>query len=104
MFYIYHLLEPSSGIVRYVGRCTSPKARLRNHCNEAEKRVSTLKHRWINALLEQSMIPIMVIVAICADPNAARKREQEEYDRHRHTIFNIHAPDAFPAIIKKGNK
>lgn len=47
-FHIYHLVDPITHLVRYVGRCTDPKARLRNHCNEAARRQTTDKHRWNN--------------------------------------------------------
>lgn len=104
MLQIYHLIDPASGIVRYIGRCTNVKARLRNHCNEAARRQTTPKHRWINQLLEQSRMPLLVVVATLSDPFEARKKEQDGFSLHRSTIFNIHSPERFPAIIQKGKQ
>lgn len=105
MFHIYHLVDPTDKTVRYVGRCTDPKARLRNHCNEAARRTSTQKHAWINALLEAGRIPVLVVVARLSDARMARARESEEIERHRKTVFNLHAPERFPDVIrKKGRK
>ena len=104
-FHIYHLIDPISGQVRYIGRCTDPKARLRNHCNEAARRQTTDKHRWINALLQKNRMPLMVIVATSSDPDESRAIESREFNLHKAGLFNIHAPMKFPAVIaKKGNK
>lgn len=104
-FHVYHLIDPKDGVVRYVGRCTDPKARLRNHCNESARRNTTRKHAWINGLLEQNKIPALVVVFTSTSPLISRQRESEEFNRHKETLFNIHDPMRFPAVIaKKGNK
>lgn len=104
-FYIYHLVDPTTRQVRYIGRCSDPKARMRNHCNEATRRQTTEKHRWINGLLAQNRMPIMVVVEVSIDPNESRAIESREFNLHRGTIFNIHDPARFPSVIaKKGKK
>jgi len=104
-FHIYHLIDPHDGTVRYVGRCTDPKARLRNHCNESQRRQTTKKSQWIHALMEKSTLPAMVIVATYTDAKAATIAEHEEILRHKATVFNIHDPFKFPSnIAKKGKK
>jgi len=104
-FHIYHLIDPHDGIVRYVGRCTDPKARLRNHCNESQRRQSTPKTRWIHALMASNTLPAMIVVATYTDACQAQIAEYEEIVRHKATVFNIHDPFKFPTVIaKKGKK
>ena len=104
-FHIYHLIDPHDGSVRYVGRCTDPKARLRNHCNESQRRQTTPKTRWIHALMAANKLPAMIVIATYSDPRAAQIAEHQEILRHRATIYNIHDPFKFPSVIaKKGKK
>jgi len=103
-FHIYHLIDPHDNSVRYVGRCTDPKARLRNHCNESQRRQTTPKTRWIHALMAQSTLPAMVIVATYTDAAAAQIAEHDEILRHKATVFNIHDPFKFPTVIAKKGK
>lgn len=103
-FHVYHLVDPLTRQVRYIGRCTDTKARLRNHCNEAARRQTTGKHAWINGLLQQNRMPILVVVAILEDAEMSRARESEEFNRHKATLFNIHDPAKFPAVIAKKAK
>jgi hypothetical protein len=105
LFHIYHLIDPITHQVRYVGRCTDTKARLRNHCNEAARRQTTEKHRWINALLAAGRVPVLLVVGVYADAVQSRQCESNEFHRHKATLFNVHDPLRFPAVIaKKGKK
>ena len=80
-FHVYHLVDPTDKAVRYVGRCQDPKARLRNHCNEARRRQTTEKHRWINRLIQAGTMPVLVVVGVYADAAESRQREAEEWAR-----------------------
>lgn len=103
-FHIYHLVCPIDNVVRYVGRCSDPKARLRNHCNESQRRQTTPKTRWIHALMAQNKLPAMIIVATYSDPIQAQAAESAEILRHKATVFNIHDPFKFPSTIAKKAK
>jgi len=104
-FHVYHLVDPTDKTIRYVGRCADPKARLRNHFNEARRRQTTDKHRWINALLDAGTMPVLVVVGIYTDAAESRQREADECARHRQTIYNVHDPLRFPLKnFKKGKK
>lgn len=104
-YHIYHLVDPHDNTVRYVGCCSDPKARLRNHCNESKRRQTTKKTRWIHALMAENTLPALVIVATYTDALASKTAEHNEILRHKATIFNIHDPLKFPSIIaKKGKK
>lgn len=103
-FHIYHLIDPTDGVVRYVGRCTDPKARFRNHCHEAKRRSTTRKHAWINGLLEQHKAPVLIVVCVTTCPWLSRQQESAEFMRHQDTVFNTHDPLRFPAIIAKKRK
>lgn len=104
-WHVYHLVCPITKSVRYVGSCADPKARFRNHCNEATRRQNRGKHGWINQLIAAGRLPVMVVIARYGNPGQARKREKQEIAMHINTIFNIHDPETFPTIpFKRGKK
>lgn len=59
--YIYALLEPSTGAVRYIGASSDPERRLwehRCHC----KRGRTYRDNWLRALIATGEQPILAIL------------------------------------------
>jgi len=90
--HIYHLVDPNDRLVRYVGKTTTPAARLRGHIKDAEAGDNTEKKRWIRGLLARGQQPIMVTVASFPDDHSARIRESAECRKHLATIYNIHDP------------
>ena len=59
MYYIYGLLDPLEGEIRYVGKCTNPTGRLRAHIKE---RGNTRKCNWIATLCAQGREPVLLIL------------------------------------------
>ena len=92
MHHVYHLVDPNTHAVRYVGKTQEPKSRLRAHIAEARSAQNTEKKRWINALLQRGQEPVMVIVASFPTDHLARIRESAECKAHLATIYNIHDP------------
>lgn len=90
--HVYHLVDPITKIVRYVGKTATPSARLRAHIKDAEASDNTDKKRWIRSLLAKGLKPIMISVATFADEPSARIRESAECRKHLATIYNIHDP------------
>jgi len=73
---IYSLADPSTGEIRYVGRSTNPKARLREHVKHARNMVEdTHKARWIRALLAQSQRPALSVIEV-VEGGAWQERER----------------------------
>lgn len=92
MHYVYHLIDPRTGVVRYVGKAASPKSRLKSHIAEAQKRQVTEKQVWIAELLALGREPLLVIAASAPDDVQARALESRHCHLHKATIFNIHDP------------
>lgn len=90
--HVYHLVDPNTRTVRYVGKTSTPKSRLRAHIQDAREGDNTEKKRWIRTLLEKGQEPIMVIVASFDEEHLARIRESAECKAHLATIYNIHDP------------
>jgi hypothetical protein len=67
--YIYLLIDPRTGFVRYVGQSTSPQRRLAQHLADES---DTPKTRWLREMLQP---PQMVIVER-SDEEWAHIREQ----------------------------
>lgn len=59
--YIYALVDPFSGLVRYIGKSVRPRERLVNQCNE---RANTHRCHWIQSVLAKGSRPLQVIVAV----------------------------------------
>lgn len=59
MYFIYGLLDPLEGEIRYVGKCSSPAKRLRAHVKECG---TTRKCNWIAGLRAQGREPALLIL------------------------------------------
>lgn len=57
--YIYALVDPRSGLVRYVGKSVRPTDRLSNHCNEQG---NSHRHRWLRQLRALELKPTLTIL------------------------------------------
>lgn len=47
---IYGLLDPDTLEIRYVGKTSHPKTRLRDHCLPSQLRIKTKKNSWIKSI------------------------------------------------------
>ena len=62
---IYGLCDPITGEIRYVGKSTSPKARLAGHISEGKVGTRTAVARWIFSILP--LKPRLTILATCSE-------------------------------------
>ena len=60
--YIYALIDPRTGEVRYVGKADDPDLRLAQHIAAARKGEATYKGRWIRKLLDLELKPSLEIL------------------------------------------
>lgn len=75
--YIYVLKDPTTQIVRYVGKTIYPKKRLNGHISECKyKNVKHKRGNWIRSLLKKDLLPIFEVVKVC------RLDEFEKYESH----------------------
>lgn len=89
---VYHLVDPNTSKVRYVGNSVSPVSRLRAHVKESQEKQNTDKKKWIKSLLDRGQMPCLVIVATFDNEPDARTRESAEANKHKSTSTNIHDP------------
>lgn len=92
MNHIYYLIDPINSKIRYVGNTKNPKQRYSQHLKDAEKRQNTRKQRWIIALKQNHMQPIMKIVEKIENDEAARIQEENHVIKNIETVFNLHMP------------
>jgi len=90
MVYIYVLKHPVTKQIRYVGKTTTPKIRLRNHIYLVGKGKTHCKS-WIKSLLNQRLKPEMVIIDKCHSSLGSIRekhwiRVYSKYDLCNHTI------------------
>lgn len=90
--HVYHLVDPNTRTVRYVGKSTHPAERRRAHIEESRAAQNTEKKRWIFDLVQAGQAPVLVIVADYADEATARLRESLECKHYLSTIYNLHDP------------
>lgn len=102
--FVYHLVDPETRAVCYVGKSRRPKARLCAHIKESLEQQNTEKKRWIAGLLNTDMRPVLIIVAEYADEQEARKRESAEARAHIKTTTNIHDPAKGAKDLKRPAK
>ncbi len=68
--YIYGLVDPTSGKVRYVGKSKNPKYRLSVHMNWYLSRTSA-KSKWIHGLIKQHLKPSILILQEVSESESA---------------------------------
>jgi len=71
---IYGLIDPRDAFIRYIGMSNDVYRRFREHVQHPYS--PSHKDRWINGLLEQGMVPGLVILEIVPDEAMAREREE----------------------------
>ena len=62
--YIYALLDPQTGVVRYIGKTIRPKERLKQHIDRSKK-PRYKKECWIKSLINKGLYPEMIIIDEC---------------------------------------
>ncbi len=78
--YIYALVDPRNGEIRYVGKSVDPPSRLRAHLKSEH---NTGKHAWFADLERHGYEPRLVIVWSCRDdPREWRPLERLYIDRY----------------------
>lgn len=55
--YIYALIDPRDGRIRYVGKADNPRRRLANHMTPAQLRPKSYKNSWLKALRVNGYVP-----------------------------------------------
>ena len=60
--YIYALKCPDTLQVRYIGKSTDPRARLRHHLDTGSRQSNTHKNHWINSLLAVGKRPFLEVL------------------------------------------
>lgn len=73
--YIYGLKCPLSNKIRYVGKSVNPNQRFKNHINY-EVKSDTHKARWLNKLIEQGLLPELIIIE---ETGTKQWEEREKY-------------------------
>lgn len=63
--YIYGLIDPITGLIRYVGKSVNPRKRLNDHCKRCSKSPSHI-NSWLLGLKKISMKPeILILDEVC---------------------------------------
>jgi hypothetical protein len=73
---VYGLIDPRTGLLRYIGVTNSRlRTRLANHCNEARRGAPNHRCRWIRQILASGLRPLIASVEECSDTDG-RLEEQ----------------------------
>lgn len=64
--YIYALLDPRDGSIRYIGKADNPYRRLANHLTPGQLRKKSRKNSWLKSLQSSGLKPY--ITALCCIP------------------------------------
>ena len=74
IYAIYALTDPRDAFIRYVGISNNAYRRFREHVQHPYS--PSHKDEWINGLLEQGMLPGLVILETVQGEHVAREREE----------------------------
>ena len=102
-YYLYHLIDPNTQIVRYIGVTYRPRARFLEHLKGAKK-LRTHKDRWILGLLNDNQKPIFKIVRETPDKDQVLKFEIDSIANVRDLTNSTTGGEYFtftPEVIQK---
>lgn len=85
--YVYGLIDPLSGNVRYIGKGLDPKVRFKDHLSVKEPGVSH-KDKWILSLRRLNLIPELTIIETTTF-DKANERERFWIAEYRSLGFNL---------------
>ena len=88
--WIYALLDPSTGIARYVGKTIDPLRREEDHCTLGSQPGNPKLENWKSELVSAGLAPEMVIIGMVSASN--------EY------LFHAMIDDAEKAAIRQMNR
>jgi len=71
LVYIYELIDPRDGQVRYIGKTVDLKKRLSSHIRDMDP--SSAKVEWINSLTENGFYPLLRVIETCDENNWAER-------------------------------
>lgn len=77
--YVYHLIDPRTKCIRYVGRTDDPDRRHREH-SENRSLSNNRKRAWIQELQQEGLTPTFEIVW-CGEFYELAQREREEIEK-----------------------
>jgi hypothetical protein len=75
MTYVYLLLCPETGNIRYVGKTVNPSTRLRDHHRDTKDLPHLHKSRWLKKLQGRGLSPEMEIVETCEDVDGSAREK-----------------------------
>jgi hypothetical protein len=81
--YIYSLLDPSTNIIRYIGKTVNIKHRLDQHIKESisirkgkSRRKINKRYSWILNLLDNNIEPKIEVLEVCYSKEESNEREK----------------------------
>lgn len=90
VIFIYTLSDPRTGEIRYVGKTTNPKDRLRCHLREARKPFDNHRLHWLRQLEAAGVRPILTVIDQATDETwiEAERRWIAHYRYLRYRLVN----------------
>lgn len=76
--YVYALLDPIDGIIKYIGITDAPTKRLNAHlCRARNINKISRKDMWIRSVVERGRSPILVVIDVVEKGGDALRTETE---------------------------
>jgi len=66
-YYIYELLDPRTGEIKYVGKTKNITKRFKQHLSPSSLKPNTPKNTWIKSLLKENLIPKIRTLCLTTD-------------------------------------
>lgn len=86
---IYGLVDPRNKQLRYVGYSKNYKKRFWNHLKESKLKKNTHKNNWIKQLINNNLIPELILIDEFDDKKEALEAEIDYIAYFKHIGFNL---------------
>lgn len=77
LYFVYHLIDPRTNEIKYVGITNNPKRRYLQHLTPSNLKIKTKKNSWIKSLLKINLKPSITIKYFCNKEDAFDNEKAE---------------------------
>lgn len=85
---IYGLIDPRSGMIRYIGKANNPAKRFASHVRDSIRR-NTPVYAWFRKLAGLGMQPEMLVLSECEDWQAEERRLISSARTRGYDLLNV---------------
>jgi hypothetical protein len=86
---VYHLIDPNTSRIRYVGKAEILIDRIKNHYKPCRLKDQTHKNNWLKSILIQNKLPIVEVIEECENIDTLNQAEIKWIAHYRSLGYDL---------------